>query len=1037
MSRLLTTSLVLALSSCAPVSDERSDDLDLLLSYDAPRLEDGRELPVEAGQLAPPVQSLTLTVDPHVAGQPVRWRIEGLNPGERVTLARGMGGLGAGPCLPQLGGACLGIRSPIFVVQTLTANAAGVAELSFSMPTTVPAGTRVAYQAAAIRGVNGADTVYSNAVGRVFVGGAVDLSQTSPGDLAITEIMTNPNVVADSLGEWIEVRNTSTVAIDLNGLQVSDDGADSYTVTTSEVVAPGDFFVLGRDANPANNGGVPVDVAYGTGFSLTNTVDEVVLSYAGTELDRVAYGLGWPLPVGRSSTLDPLSYDVDANDHLMHWCEAVTAYGPGDRGTPGRENDDCPGDGGTCRDGVLNQDEEEPDCGGVCSPCVARSYARNEDFESGGLTSFPWQVAGPNPFVLESNAAACHGGSFCLRTSPLHDVSQVSSAQVSLSVREDTVISFWMKTNLEPNQHYVRFFVDGALEAEITGQLDWTRYTVDVPMTGPNGPNRVLKWEYTRSAFIDPGHAPYNQVWIDDIDMPDWNTQPTVPTLDFPKNGLSTTDTTPTLAFTSSDPDSDPITYEVQWSTDAAFGNVTSSGEINTTTHTPTLTNGIYYWRARSKDNSDRRWSAWSPFSTFEVDTAQPEPNIWKQTSAAAFGMNSITGNPTVADTVSTVASVSFDTGFSSWAYGSSLSGWDVNISMIGLTQAVSGAPGTVEVEIQGDLDNSTSAEQVNLFIDGTSIASNWDPNATCSVSRTGNFTVNNIGSFVNDGTATIRVDTESDSQACSNNLHRARARITYARPSTSGTMTTPPIAFSTLAGATLWDKIQWRGSGETKIQVLDASGALLPDTVVPGNAAGLTRKEIHLFQVDPVSYPQLRLKALFTNGSVLEEWRIVGGDSFVWEFDYNTGETGGWTGHDLGAAPAVTVTGGVLRFDGLAAGTDPNLQLSLLPSHLEAEHFESITLRVRTSNNGIDDVPTFYWRSNFGGFDPRRSFAETVYLWQWQDLTYDLTQAVSPPAEIWQGDVEILRFDPVQRFVNAALAPVDGWFEIDRIELR
>ncbi|HMV67167.1 MAG TPA: lamin tail domain-containing protein [Myxococcota bacterium] len=1027
--------LTVALAACAP--QPQGDDLDRLVGFDAPRLEDGRDVEALPGQVAPPVQALTLTVDPHVAGQPVRWRIEGLNPGERVTLARGMGGLGSGPCLSALGGLCLGIRSPIFVVQTLTANAAGVAEMTFTMPSTIPVGTRVAYQAAAIRGPNGADTVYSNAVGRQFVGGAVGMDQVSPGDLVLTEVMTNPNVVADSSGEWVELQNTSANAIDLDGLELSDDGGDSFVVTGSEIVGPGDFFVMGRDANAMNNGGVAIDAAYGTSFSLANTVDEVVLSYAGVELDRVAYGLGWPLGVGKSTTLDPLSYDVDANDLIMHWCDATTPYGPGDRGTPGRANDDCADPGGTCRDGQLNQDEEEIDCGGVCAPCSGYSFQTNEDFETGDLTLFPWQVAGPNPFVVETNAAACHGGQYCLRTSPLHAPSEVASAQVALSVRQDTVVSFWMKTNLEPNEHYIRFYVDGSLEAEITSQLGWTRYTVDVPGTGPNGPNRVLKWEYTRSAFIDPGHAPYNQVWIDDIDMPDWNTQPTIPALLAPADGLATTDTTPTLQVQSTDPDGDPITYELQWSNDAAFASATSSGEINTTSYTPTLAPGIYYWRARSKDNSDRRWSAWSTFGTFEVDTGLPQPGVWKQTSAAAFGMNTFTGNLTRTDTISSQATALYDSGYTGWVNGPAVDGWEVSIPMTGLPTAATAAAGTVYLDIQGDLDNSSTLEQAFGYIDGTVFASNWNPNATCSVAQTGAFTVANIGGMVNDGSATFRIDTEGDVNPCSGNAHRARVRLTYNRVGTSGTMTTPPIAFTTLTGATLWDKVQWRGSGATRVQILDAAGALLPDTVVPGNAAGITAKEIHLFQVDPVSYPSIRLRATLDGTSALEEWRVVGGTSYVWDFNYNDGETGGWAGYDTGAQATVTVSGGVLRFAGLAAGTDPSLQLSLLPSHLLAEDFDTITFRVRTSNNGIDDDPTLFWQSNYGGFDVRRSFAQTIYLWQWQDVTYDLHQSVTSPNEPWQGNIEIVRFDPVQRFLNAALAPVDGWFEIDRVELR
>jgi hypothetical protein len=75
-------------------------------------------------------------------------------------------------------------------------------------------------------------------------------------------------------------------------------------------------------------------------------------------------------------------------------------------------------------------------------------------------------------------------------------------------------------------------------------------------------------------------------------------------------------------------------------------------------------------------------------------------------------------------------------------------------------------------------------------------------------------------------------------------------------------------------------------------------------------------------------------------------------------------------------------------------------------------------------------------WASNFGAFDDRRSFPQTRFLFAFQDLSYDLTVVPPSPREPWQGQIEALRFDPVDVFVDQVGDPADGWFEIDRIEL-
>ena len=161
-------------------------------------------------------------------------------------------------------------------------------------------------------------------------------------ELVINEIMQNPSAVADSSGEWFEVFNPTSSAVDINGWTISDNDSDSHVINNggSLLVPAGGYLVLGNNADTGTNGGVTVDYVF-SGIALANGGDEVVL-FDGSlaEVDRVEYdgGPSFPDPNGASMALiDPaLDNNVGAN-----WCEASTAYGAGDSGTPGAAND-CP-----------------------------------------------------------------------------------------------------------------------------------------------------------------------------------------------------------------------------------------------------------------------------------------------------------------------------------------------------------------------------------------------------------------------------------------------------------------------------------------------------------------------------------------------------------------------------------------------------------------------------------------------------------------------------------------------------------------------
>jgi len=183
--------------------------------------------------------------------------------------------------------------------------------------------------------------------------------------------------------------------------------------------------------------------------------------------------------------------------------------------------------GPTCSDGMQNRDESDVDCGGaLCAPCMVDQacttgtdcasgacdllttqtcvsttprFSVDEDFETGDFSTFPYTFGGMgvamrHDFTIENTAANCNMGMHCMRSSRSHEPGETTFVEVELSVRQDTNITFWIKTNLEPNEHFFRFYVDGVMALERTGQRDWELVTVPVLATGAGGPDRVLRW---------------------------------------------------------------------------------------------------------------------------------------------------------------------------------------------------------------------------------------------------------------------------------------------------------------------------------------------------------------------------------------------------------------------------------------------------------------------------------------------------------------------------------------------------------------
>ena len=167
----------------------------------------------------------------------------------------------------------------------------------------------------------------------------------SSGEILVTELMRDPQAVPDSMGEWLEVFNTTNAPIDLEGWSLSDEGVDATILDNAGagiIVPPRGYLVLGRELGRSFNGGAAVDAEY-RGFVLGNGADEVLLRRPGGRLvDRVAYGPGWPGATGQSIELAEGRLGAAWNDDPAHWCGAAQSLPGGDLGSPGLSNGPCP-----------------------------------------------------------------------------------------------------------------------------------------------------------------------------------------------------------------------------------------------------------------------------------------------------------------------------------------------------------------------------------------------------------------------------------------------------------------------------------------------------------------------------------------------------------------------------------------------------------------------------------------------------------------------------------------------------------------------
>ena len=137
-----------------------------------------------------------------------------------------------------------------------------------------------------------------------------------------------------------------------------------------------------------------------------------------------------------------------------------------------------------------------------------------EDFESGSFTSFDWIQGGDAEWTIDSDS---YSGNYSAKSGTIsHD--QTSELSIELNILYEGETSFWAKVSSEQSgtgniYDYLEFYIDDeAAELNIGGELDWTEYTVDIPVG-----EHSLRWVYQKDGAQSSGQ---DCAWLDRIVFP-------------------------------------------------------------------------------------------------------------------------------------------------------------------------------------------------------------------------------------------------------------------------------------------------------------------------------------------------------------------------------------------------------------------------------------------------------------------------------------------------------------------------------------
>jgi hypothetical protein len=135
-----------------------------------------------------------------------------------------------------------------------------------------------------------------------------------------------------------------------------------------------------------------------------------------------------------------------------------------------------------------------------------------EDWETNGFEKFDWTFGGTKDWTI--NFIDPYEGAYAAKSGNIDD-GQFSSLQVIYKAIGYDDISFYRKVSSEAGMDFLKFYIDGVLVDQWSGNLPWEFVSYDV-LPGTH----VFKWSYEKNEGISMG---FDGGWIDYIVFPSAN----------------------------------------------------------------------------------------------------------------------------------------------------------------------------------------------------------------------------------------------------------------------------------------------------------------------------------------------------------------------------------------------------------------------------------------------------------------------------------------------------------------------------------
>jgi cysteine-rich repeat protein len=165
--------------------------------------------------------------------------------------------------------------------------------------------------------------------------------------------------------------------------------------------------------------------------------------------------------------------------------------------------DPTPGNGTTTS---INDQTFEVSLNEDVSSCYLDFGINNGDFEEGNLSD--WNTYGNANWYIDSSNK--YEGSYSARSGNMWGWNNVSSTlQRTVTTGANSLLSFWWMVNSEGGWDYLRFYLDGAHQAAISGSVSWQQMQYNLGAGDHN-----LQWIYSKDFSVTSGS---DAGWIDDV----------------------------------------------------------------------------------------------------------------------------------------------------------------------------------------------------------------------------------------------------------------------------------------------------------------------------------------------------------------------------------------------------------------------------------------------------------------------------------------------------------------------------------------